>query len=164
MLLNCGVEKTLESPLDCKAIKTVNRKGNQPWVFIGRTDARLTFQYFGHLMPRTDSLGKTLMLGRTEWTQEEKGMTEDEMFGWHHQFNGQELEQAPGVGNGQGSLVCWIPWGHEELYTTQWLNWTECSKFSSIPYWFLKRKVKIKYHIQDKPKIYSLIYTIYEYQ
>ena len=60
-----------------------------------------------------------------DWRQEEKGMTEDEMVGWHHQLDGHESEQALGVGSGQGSLVCCSPWGHKELDMTEWLNWTE---------------------------------------
>ena len=66
MLLNCGAEKTLESPLDCKEIKPVNPKGNQPWIFIGRMDVELRLQYFGHLMRRADALEKTLMLEKIE--------------------------------------------------------------------------------------------------
>ena len=82
---------------------------------------KLKLQHFGHLMGRTDSLGKTLMLGKIEG-QKEKGMTEDEMVGWHHWLNGHEFEQAPGDGEGQGSLACCSPWGHKELDTTEWLN------------------------------------------
>ena len=82
----------------------------------------LKLQYFGHLMWRADLLEKTLMLGGN-WRWEEKGMTDDEMVGWHHWLNGRE--QAPGVGDGQGSLACCSPWGHKELDTTEWLNWTE---------------------------------------
>ena len=73
---------------------------------------KLKLEYFGHLMQRTDSLEKTLMLGKTEG-QEEKGMTEDEMVGWHHQLNGHEFERAPGVGEEQGGLVCCSPWGRK---------------------------------------------------
>ena len=76
-------------------------------------------QYFGHLMGRTDSLKKTLMPGR----REEKGTIEDEMVGWHHWLDGREFEWALGVSDGQGSLACYSPWGHEELDTTVWLNW-----------------------------------------
>ena len=71
---------------------------------------KLKLQYFGHLMQRTHSLEKTLMLGRLK--QEEKGTTEDDMVGWHHQLDGHEFESAPGVGDGQGGLVCYSPWGH----------------------------------------------------
>ena len=82
----------------------------------------LKLQHFGHLMRRTDSWEKTLM---KDWRWEEKGMTEDEMVDWHHRLNGYEFEQALGVGNGQGSLVCWSQWGRKELHMTEWLNWTE---------------------------------------
>ena len=77
------LEKTLESPLDCKEIQPVDSKGDQSWVFFGRMMLKLKLQYSGHLMRRVDSLEKTLMLGGI-WGQEEKGMTEDEMAGWHH--------------------------------------------------------------------------------
>ena len=77
---------------------------------------KLKLQYFGHLMRRVDSLEKT-NAGR-DWGQEEKGMTEDEMAGWHHRFDGHESEQALGVGDGQGSLACCSPWGCKQLHTT----------------------------------------------
>ena len=77
------LEKTLESPLDCKEIQPVHPKGNQSWVFIGRTDMKLKLQHFGHLMQRADLLEKTLMLGKIEG-KEERGTTEDNMVGWHH--------------------------------------------------------------------------------
>ena len=79
---------------------------------------KLKFQYFGHLMQRPESFEKTLMLGKIE-RQKEKGMTEDEMVGWHHRLDGREFEQALGVGEGQGSLACCSPWGHKESDTTE---------------------------------------------
>ena len=83
---------------------------------------KLKLQYFGHLMGRTDSLEKTLMLGKIEeW--KEKGMTEDEMVGWHHWLDGHEFDQASRVGDGQGNLICCSPWGHKESDTTERLNW-----------------------------------------
>ena len=85
---------------------------------------KLKLQYFGYLMQRVDSLEKTLMLGGI-WRQEEKGMTEDEMAGWHHQLDGYEFEYTLGVGDGQGGLECCSPWGRKELDTTEWQNWTE---------------------------------------
>ena len=85
---------------------------------------KLKLQYFGHLMRRADSLEKTLMLGKI-WGQEEKGMTEDEMAGWHHRLNGREFEWTLGVGDRQGGLACCSPWGRKESDTTKWLNWTE---------------------------------------
>ena len=84
------LEKTLESPLDCKEIQPVHSKGDQPWVFFGRTDAKVKLQHFGHLMRRVDSLEKT-DAGR-DWGQEEKGTAVDEMSGWHHRLNGREFE------------------------------------------------------------------------
>ena len=85
------LEKTLESSLDCKEIQPVHSYGDQSWVFFGRTVLKLKIQYFGHLMRRDDSLEKTLMLGGIGG-QEEKGMTEDEMAGWHHRLDGHEFE------------------------------------------------------------------------
>ena len=88
-------------------------------MFIGKTDAETETLIFGHLMQRTDSLEKTLMQdGR--W--EEKGMTEDEMLGWHHRLSGHEFGQALGVGDGQGSLVCCSPWGRKDSDMTELLN------------------------------------------
>ena len=90
---------------------------------------KLKLQYFGHLMQRTDSVEKTLMLGK-DWQWEEKGMAEegmaeDEMAGWHHGLDGRESEWTPGVGDGQGGLVCCDSWGRKESDTTERLNWTE---------------------------------------
>ena len=85
---------------------------------------KLKLQHFGHLMWRTDSLEKTLMLGGIGG-QEEKGTTEDEVAGWHHRLDGCESEWTPAVGDGQGGLVCYDAWGRKELGTTEWLNWTE---------------------------------------
>ena len=84
------LEKTLESPLDCKEIQPIHSEGDQPWDFFGRNDAKAETPYFGHLMQRVDSLEKT-DAGR-DWGQEEKGMTEDEMAGWHHGHDGRESE------------------------------------------------------------------------
>ena len=117
------LEESLESPLDCKEIQHVHPKGDQSWIFTEGLIPKLKLQYFGHLMRRTDSLEKILMLGH--WRREEKGMTEVEMTGWHHWLDGHEFEQALGVGDGQGSLVCCSPWGHKESDTTEQLNWTE---------------------------------------
>ena len=85
---------------------------------------RLKLQYFGHLMRRADSFEKTLMAGK-DWGQEEKGTTEDEMVGWHHQLDGHGFGWTPGVGNGQGSLACCGSWDRKQSDTTEWLNWTE---------------------------------------
>ena len=84
---------------------------------------KLKLQYVGHLMQRTDSL-----FAGEDWGQEEKGTTEDEMVGWHYQHDGREFEQALGVSDVQGSLVCCSPWGHKQSDTTERLNWTEHSQ------------------------------------
>jgi len=85
---------------------------------------KLKLQYFGHLMRRVDSLEKTLKLGKIEGRRR-RGMTEDEMVGCHHWFDGHRFGWTPGVGDGQGGLVCWGSWGHKESDTTEHLNWTE---------------------------------------
>ena len=110
------LEKTLESPLDCKEIKSVNAKGNQPWIFIGMTDAEASI-----LLPpdAKSQLKRKDPDAEKDWGQEEKGTTEDEMVGWHHWFNGHEFGQAPGDGEGQGSLECCSPWGSEESDMTE---------------------------------------------
>ena len=116
------LETTLESPLECKEIKQVNPKGNQSWIFIGRTDAETETPKLWPPDTKNWLIGKDPDAGE-DWRWEEKGMTEDDMVGWHHWLNGHEFEWAPGVGDGQESLVCCSPWGHKELDTTQWLNW-----------------------------------------
>ena len=128
------LEKTLESPLDCKEIQAVHPKGDQSCVFIGRTDVEAETP----ILWQTD--GKSWLIGKDpdtgeDWGQEEKGMTEDEMVGWHHWLDGHEFEQAPGVGKGQGSLACCSAWGCKELDTTEQLNWTELMSVNCVP-WF----------------------------
>ena len=109
------LENTLESSLNSKEIKPVNPQGNQPWIFIGRTDAKIPtlwpFDVKSRLIGKDPDAGK-------DWGQEEKGMPEDEMVGWHHQLNGHEFEQTLGNSEGQGSVMCCSPWGHKELGTT----------------------------------------------
>ena len=107
------LEKTLESPLDFKEIQPVNPKGNQFWIFIGRTDAEAEAPVLWPPDANNWLTGKDPDVGK-DWRQEEKGTTEDEMVGWHHQLNEHEFEQVPGVGDGQGSLVCFSPWGQRE--------------------------------------------------
>ena len=118
------LEKTLESPLDFKEIKPVDGKGNQSWIFIRRTDAKVEAPILWPPDVKNWFIGKDPDAGK-DWRQEEKGMTEDEMVGWHHWLNEHEFEQAQGVGDGQGSLACCSPWGRKESDTTEWLNWTE---------------------------------------
>ena len=133
MLFSCSVGETLKSPFDWKKFLPVHPKGNQCWIFIGRTDAEAETPILWLPDVKNWLIGKDPDSGR-DWRQEEKGMTEDEMVGWHHRFNGHEFEQAPEVGDGQGSLACCSPWGHKELDTTERLNWTE----QVHPLWGLK--------------------------
>ena len=107
------LEKTLERPLNCKEIKPVNPKGNQPWLFIGRTGAEVEASILWPPDAKSWLIGKDPDAGK-DWRQEEKGMTEDEMVEWHHWLSGHEFEQMPGDSEGQGSMACCSPWGHKE--------------------------------------------------
>ena len=118
------LEKTLESPLEDKEMQPVHPKGNQSWICIGRTDTEAETPILWPPDVKNWLLGKDPDAEK-DWRQEEKGMKEDEMVGWHHRLNGHECEQALGVGDGQGSLMCCSPWGCKESHTTEWLNWTE---------------------------------------
>ena len=115
------LEKTLESPLVCKEIKPINPKGNQSWIFIGRTDAEAETPIFWPLYVKNWLIWKDPDAVK-DWGQEEKGMKEDEMVGWHHQLDGHEFEQTLGDSEWQGSLACCSPWGCKELDTTERLN------------------------------------------
>ena len=118
------LEKTLESLLDCKEIQPVHSQGDQSWVFFGRTDAKVETLILWPPDATSWLIGKDSDAGR-DWGQEEKGMTEDEMAGWHHRLDGHEFEWTPGVGDGQGGLACCNPWGHKESDMTEWLNRTD---------------------------------------
>ena len=111
--------KILESPMVINEIKLVNPKGNQPWIFIGRTDAEAPILW----PPDVKSwlIGKDPDSGK-DWRQDEMGTTEDKMAGWYHRLDEYEFEQTLGDSEGQGSLVCCSPWGHKESDTTEWLN------------------------------------------
>ena len=110
MLSNCGIKEALESPWDCKEIQPVHPKGNQLWIFIGRTDAEAEALILWPPDAKSQLTGKDPDAGK-DWRQEEKGTTQDEMVGWHHRLNGHEFEQTPGGGEGQGSLARCSPWG-----------------------------------------------------
>ena len=120
------LEKILESPLDCKDIQPVNPKGNQFWIFIGRTDVEAETPIFWPPDEKNWLIGKDPDAGKS-WRQKEKGMTDDEIAEWHHRLNGHEFEQSSGVVDGQRSLACCSPWGQKESDTTELLNWTEAS-------------------------------------
>ena len=122
------LEKTLESPLDCKEIQPVHSEGDHSWVFFGRNDAKAETPVLWPPHAKSWLIGKDPDAGR-DWRQQEKGTTEDEMAGWHHQLNGCELEWTPGVGDGQVGLVCCSSWGCKESDMTERLNWTDTLNF-----------------------------------
>ena len=119
MLLNCGVR---EVSLDCKEIQPVNPKGNQSWIFIGRTDAEAETPILGPPDVKNWLIGKDPDAGK-DWRRENEGTTEDKIVGWYHQLNGHESEQAAGAGDGQGGLECCSSWDHKESDTMS--DWTE---------------------------------------
>ena len=117
------LEQILESPLDSKEIQSVDPKGNQSWIFIGRTDADAEAPILWPLNAKNWLIGKDSDAGK-DWRQEEKGSTDDEMVGWHHWLDGHEFEQAPGVGDGQGSCVL-QSMGSQRVRLSDWTDWTE---------------------------------------
>ena len=108
------LEKTLESLLDCKEIQPVHPKVNQPWLLTGRIDAKAETPILWPPDAKNWIIWKDLDSGK-DWRQEEKGMTEDEMVGWHHQLNRYEFGWTPGAGDGQGGLACYSPWGWQRV-------------------------------------------------
>ena len=136
MLLYCGVGEDSESPLDCKKILPVHPKGDQSWVFIGRTDDEAEAPIIWPPDVKSWLIWKDPDAGK-DCGQKEKGTTEDEMVGWHHRLDGHEFGWTLGVGDGQRGLACCGSWGLKELDTTEWLNWTEspwriCGLFQNI--------------------------------
>ena len=123
------LEKTLDHPLDCKEIQAVHPKGNQSWMFTGRTDAEAETPIFCPPHATSWVIWKDPDVGK-DWEHEEKGMIEDEMFGWHHRLSGHEFVWTPLVGDGQGVLARWGSWAHKDWDTTEWLNWTEVVEYS----------------------------------
>ena len=118
------LEKTLKSPLNCKELQPVHSEGDKPWDFFGRNDAKAETPILWPPDAKSWLIGKDPDAGK-DWGQEEKGMTEHEMVGWRHWLDGHGFGWTPGVGDGQGGLVCCNSWGHKESDTTEWLNWTE---------------------------------------
>ena len=140
MLLNCGVGEDSRESIGLQEIQPVHSKGDQSWVLFGRNDAKAETPVLWP--PHT----KSWLIGKdsdavSDWGQEEKGMTEDEMAGWHHQLNGPEFEWTLGVGDGQGGLECCNSWGRKESDTTEWLNWTDSDRI--INFYFVRKRVAI---------------------
>ena len=123
-LVWCWGRLLIESPLDCKEMQPVHSEGDQPWDFFGRNDVKAETPVLWPPHAKSWLIGKDSDAGR-DLGQEEKGMIEDEMAGWHHWLDEHESERTPGVGDGQGGLACSDSWGRKESYTTEWLNWTE---------------------------------------
>ena len=126
------LEKTLESPLDCKEIQPAHLKGNQSWIFIGRTDVEAESPVLWPPDAKSWLFGKDF---GEDWGLEENGMTEDEMALWHHWSNGHGFGYTLGVGNVQGGLACCSSWRRKELDMTEWLNWTELISYSKEETW-----------------------------
>ena len=122
------LEETLVSPLDCKEIQSVNPKGDQSWVFIGRTDVEAETPILWAPDAKSWLIWKDPHAGK-DWRWEKKDTTEDEMVEWHHWLSGHEFEWTPGVGDGEGRLACCSPWGHKESDMTEWKNWTKLTHF-----------------------------------
>ena len=152
------LEKTLESPLDFKEIQPVHPKGNQSWIFTGRTDAEAETPVLWPPDVKGWLIGKDPDAGK-DWRWEEKGTIEDEMVGWHHQLNGHEFESTPGVGDGQGGLACCSPWvcrvGHDWVTKLNWIS-ILCLKEKGYPRrgremrkWLVGGAVKI--HLSSLP-------------
>ena len=141
------LEKTLGSLLDFKEIQPVHPKGDQSWVFIGRTDAEAETPVLWPPHAKSEVAKVMLILGGTsdagrDWGQEEEETTEDEMAGWHHQFDAHEFGWTPGVGDGQGVLACCNSWSHKKSETTEQLSWTELISpwASQVAQWLKKNK------------------------
>ena len=141
------LEKTLQSPLDCKEIQPVHPKGDHSWVFIGRTDVEAETPILWPPDAKSWLIGKDPDAGK-DWQQEEKDMTEDEMVGWHHWLSGHGFEQALGGNEGQGGLACCHPWVCKESDTTEWLNNNNQSLIQKI---LVSSALKWKFLISRKP-------------
>ena len=128
------LEKTLESLMDWKEMQTVHSKGDQSWVFFGRNDAKAETPVLWPPHAKSWLIGKDSDAGR-DWRQEEKGITEDEMVGWHHWLDRRGFGWTPGVGDGQGGLACCDSWGRKELDTTEQLNWTKLQPTNLLSLW-----------------------------
>ena len=148
------LEKTLESPLDCKEIQPVHPKRDQSWVFIGRTDVEAETPILWPPDAKSCLIWEDPDAGK-DWGQEEKGTTEDELVEWHHRLNGHGFGWTPGVGDGQGGLACCSSWGRKESDLTKQLNWTD---------WMLKSTKSLFCPLPTlcfwQPPIYSLFLQV----
>ena len=151
MLLNCGVGEDSWESLGLQGDPISHSEGAQPWDFFGRNDAKDETPVLWPPHAKSWLIGKDSDAG-SDWGQEEKGMTEDEMAGWHHWLDGREFEWTPGVGDGQGGLACCNSWGLKESDRTEWLNWTNDwllrnkglnHQISILKLWELKYWIKI---------------------
>ena len=142
------LEKTVESPLDCKEIQPVHSEGDQSWVFFVRTDAKAETPVLWPTHAKSWLIGKDSDAGR-DWGQEEKGMIEDEMAGWHHWLDGHEFEWTLGVGDGQGCLVCCNSCGHKESDMTELLNWLNWGEYNIY---------KLMYYTHKHPHIHNFLF------
>ena len=156
------LEKTLESPLDCKEIQPVLSEGDQPWDFFGRNDAKAETPVLWPPHAKSWLIGINSDAGR-DWGQEEKGTTEDEMAGWHHWLNGCESEWTPGVGDGQGGLACCDSWGRKESDTTERLNWTATEQLANCGSWNSSASVMVGPMPYNKLLSLSVCLYIYIY-
>ena len=171
MLLNCGVGEDSWESLGLQEIQSVLSKGDQPWVFFGRTDTEASTPILWPVDAMNWLIGKDPDAGR-DWGQEEKGTTEDGMAGWHHWLDGLESEWTPEVGYGQRGLVCCDSWGRKESDTTERLNWTELSafvfftqiffwNFKSSTFWKVKKKSLFDFlHIKTNVFCFSFVFTV----
>ena len=130
------LEKTLESPLDCKEIQPVHSEGDQPWDFFGRNDVKAETSVLWPPHAKSWLIGKDSDAGR-DCGQEEKGTPEEQMAGWHHWLDGRESEWTLGDGDGQGGLACCDSCGRKESDTTEWLNWTEVKEWTCQFKWYV---------------------------
>ena len=163
------LEKTLESPLDCKENQPVHPKGDQFWVFIGRTDAEAETPILWLPHVKSWLIGKDPHAG-SDWGQEEKGTTEDEMAGWHHQIDEHGFGWIPEVGDGQGGLACCGSWGRRESDTTERLNWTELNgwwikenMFNNISPMNKEIKITMKYPQLHKSRLLEELMHLCKY-
>ena len=150
-------------PEDCKEIQPVHPRGNQSWVFIGRTDAEAKAPIFWSPDERNWLIGKDPDAGKG-WRWEEKGMTENEMVGWNHRLDEHESEKAPGIGDGEGGLACWSSWGHKESASTERLKWTglPCPVLTGVS-WLASRFFRKQVRWSDIPISLRIVHNFLLY-